>query len=102
MCHVDSTDATLHVRRALRGVPLATKEMEDFQGSLTLWFHEFAVLVFVFVTRTKTSMANTATVYGVSDYRRLRAQRRHTHGPRPSVWNALIPARPRRDHQSHC
>ncbi|KAF8337086.1 uncharacterized protein EI90DRAFT_3014028 [Cantharellus anzutake] len=43
MCHVDSSNATHYVRRfltALLGVPLSTKEMEDSQGTLTLWFHE--------------------------------------------------------------
>ncbi|KAI0721322.1 hypothetical protein C8T65DRAFT_705345 [Cerioporus squamosus] len=43
--HVDSSNATHHVRRfltALLGVPLATREMEEeaSQGTLTLWFHE--------------------------------------------------------------
>ncbi|KAF8322350.1 uncharacterized protein EI90DRAFT_2977716 [Cantharellus anzutake] len=43
MRHVDSSNATHYVRRfltALLGVPLSTEEMEDSQGTLTLWFHE--------------------------------------------------------------
>jgi hypothetical protein len=45
MRHVGSTNPTHHVRRfltALLGIPLATKgmEVEDAQGTLTLWFHE--------------------------------------------------------------
>lgn len=41
--HVSLIDASHHVRRfltALHGVPLATEELEDSQGTLTLWFHE--------------------------------------------------------------
>jgi hypothetical protein len=45
MHHVGTGNATHHVRHfltALLSVPLATEEMEaeDFQGTLTLWFHE--------------------------------------------------------------
>ncbi|KAK7049630.1 hypothetical protein VNI00_005661 [Paramarasmius palmivorus] len=41
--HVGTGNSTHHVRHfltALLGVPLATEEMEDSQGILTLWFHE--------------------------------------------------------------
>ncbi|KAG5651233.1 hypothetical protein H0H81_009383 [Sphagnurus paluster] len=43
MRHVGSINPTHHVHRflaALLGVPLATEENEDAQGTPTLWFHE--------------------------------------------------------------
>lgn len=66
MRHVDSSNATHHVRRfltALLGVPLATEEMEeDSQGTLTLWFHE-----------NKDKDGNPSNkVYGVSNCHVLR------------------------------
>lgn len=67
MRHVDSTDATHHVRRFLTGllsIPLATEEMEgeDSQGTLTLWFHE-----------NKDKDGNLSNkVYGVSNCHVLR------------------------------
>ncbi|EKM82032.1 hypothetical protein AGABI1DRAFT_105407 [Agaricus bisporus var. burnettii JB137-S8] len=43
MRHVVRSNDTHYVRRfltALLGVPIAAEEMEDVQGTLTLWFHE--------------------------------------------------------------
>ena len=45
MCHAGSRDAPHYVRRfltALHAVPLTTEgmEMDDSQGTLTLWMHE--------------------------------------------------------------
>ena len=63
MRHVDSSNATHHVRRfltALLGVPLATGD--DSQGTLTLWFHE-----------NKDKDGNPSNkVYGVSNCHVLR------------------------------
>jgi len=79
--HVGSHDATHHVRHfltALLGVPLATEgmELEDSQGTLTLWFHE-----------NKDEDGNASNkVYGVSNCHILRKdttmEYEHTGGAR--------------------